>query len=364
MQQQQASGLRGFVQKPLGKVFLVAITILVVFATYVYIPDGQLLAIPAMLIFGLALPIWLGLKRPRYLAITGIVVILIVAPVATLVITQEIRTPIGPASSLTTLAGTNGAALLENASVSPYTGTTATNFTWTVWLNPAGVPKGNSSPYLLELYISTCPGATSTSPPTWCSSGYPFHQLNVTSFTSAQLNGTQPVTFHYRIGSNNIWEWQLGVYTRNLTSGKSFYQNLVGDPTYNGLEGPVVGDYATTYGELIGTIFITVLLYLAAPFYLILVFYMLFKNRERRRKEAAERAAGPVPPTTPPDGGGTALPSAGGKGARSAISTPPSSSTVRERTCPQCNAVVYENETTCWKCGAALTEGRPLSTGG
>ncbi len=357
MQRQQPSGFRGFVQQPIGRVLLIAVAILVVFAAYSYVQP--LLGIPAMLLFGLAIPIWLGLKRPRYLAISGIVIILVVAPVSTLVLTQDLRVPISPASSLTDLPGTNGHALLVNASVSPYTGTTSTNFTWVVTISPLGIPKGNSSAVLIYLYLSTCPGATSTSPPPQCSAGYPFVQLN----GSSQLkNSTAPysVTFHYQIGSSGIWDWQMGVYTLNNTTRQPFFQTVVGDPSYNGLEGPVVGDYWTTYSEVIPTILVNDLLYLGAPFYLILLLYMLFKNRERRRKDTAQRALGPVPPTGS-GGEGSALPPSLRKG------PPPGTlpaAPVKERTCPNCNAVVYENEATCWKCGHDLRGASPLPSEG
>ena len=359
MQQQPLSRFRDFVQKPLGRGLLIALAILVVVGAYGYLQQ-PILAIPALLIFGLGLPIWLGIKRPRYLAIAGIVIILIAAPLSGLPIAQSLRAPITPATSLTDLPGTNGHALLANATVSPYTGSTSTNFTWTVTVDPAGIPTGNTTPVLLYLYISTCPGATSgTSPPTWCSAGYPFIQLNGSSQIPTPFNHSVTATFHYQIGSNGIWDWQMGVYTFNNTTHKGFYQNLVGDPQYNALEGPVVGDYATTYSELLPLILTTSLVYLALPYYLVLLLYMFFKSRERRRKETAARAAGPVPPTgSAPPGAGT--PPLGG---RKGGAPPPASEAapaVPERACPNCNAVVYENETSCWKCGANLRSGSPL----
>ncbi len=348
MQQQKPRGFRGFVQTIYGKSLLVAIAVLVVFATYVYV--DTLLAIPAMLLFGLAIPIWLGLKRPRFLALVGLVIVVAAAPLSTVVITQDIRAPISPSNSLTTISGTSGA-LMQNATVSPYTGTTSTNFTWSVTIVPAGIPKGNTSPVWLNLYVSTCPGATSTSPPSWCSAGYPFTLLNYTAFP-ANLTAPTTVTFHYRIGSNGIWDWQMGIYTKNSTTGRPFFQTLVGDPTYNGIEGPVVGDYASTFGAILPTIYFDDALFLGGPFFVVLLIYLLFKNRERRRKEAAQRAAGPVPPTGAPPEGGSALPPSIAKGPPPGSSAAP---TAAERTCPNCNAVVYENETTCWKCGASLT---------
>jgi hypothetical protein len=351
VQPKQPSPFRRFLSSRIGRVVLIAVTILVVFGSYVYVE--ALLAIPVFLLFGLALPIWVGIKRPRFLALSGLVVVLIVAPLSTLVITQDVRTPVPLASSMTGLPGlTSNQATLQNAGVTPYTGTASTNFTWTVTVYPTEVPTGNSTPLNLSLYISTCPGATSTSPPAWCSAGYPFVQLN----QAMPANFTSPTTFtfHYKIGSNGIWDWQMGVYTKNKTTGALFFQTLVGDATYNGIEGPVVGDFSTTYFELLGTIYFDDALFLGGPFFFILLIYALFKNRERRRNEARQRTAGPVPP-----GGGTSetaepLPP---PSTRPAPTGPAAKPPAPEQTCPNCNAVVYANETRCWKCGAELAAG-------
>jgi len=351
VQPKKPSPFRRFLRTRLGGVVLIAVTILVVFGSYVYVE--ALLAIPVFLLFGLALPIWAGIKRPRFLALSGLVVVLIVAPLSTLVITQDVRTPVPLASSLTDLPGTGGNALLQNAGVSPYTGTTSTTFTWTVTVYPKYMPTGNTTLVNLSLYVSTCPGATSTSPPSWCSAGYPFTQLNHTF--SLPPNSTSPITvsFNDTIGSNGIWDWQMGVYTKNSTTGKVYFQTLVGDATYNGIEGPVVGDFGTTYFELLGTIYIDDALFLGAPFFVILLIYALFKNRERRRNEARQRSAGPVPPTGGPSEGTEPLSPPATRPATTGSGTPASP----EKTCPNCNAVVYVNETRCWKCGADLTGG-------
>jgi len=359
VQQQPTRGLRHFFGTRLGRVLLIAITIVVVWASYVYEYAGAILAIPVFLIFGLAIPIWAGLKRPRYLAIAGLVVVLIVAPMTTLILTEEVRTPIGAACSASSQAcpGSTADALLQNASVSPYTGTTSTNFTWTVWIYPQYIPSGNFTVANLSLYVSTCPGATSgSSPPSWCSSGYPFHQItfNLTSLNLSLHSSPIEEVFHFAIGSNGIWDWQMGVYTLANSTRHPWFATLVGDPTYNGLEGPVVGDFSTTYFSLLGTIYFDTFLFLAGPFYLVLLVYMVFKARERRRKDAAKRAAGPVPPAggegaaeEPKPGGALSSPSPPAAG-------PPPPPGPPERTCPNCGAVVYENETKCWKCGASL----------
>jgi hypothetical protein len=352
----QPGGFRRFLQSRVGRALLPALAIVVVFATYVYV--STLLAIPAIIVFGLAVPIWAGLKRPRYLAITGLVIILIVGPIATAAITQEIRTPIGPSSSAE-MSSVNGTGIvLLNAGVSPYTGGTSTNFNWTVMLQPQYAPSGTRGGMLaVSLYISSCPGATGGNS-SYCSSGYTLYNLTH-NFTSP-LTSPTPFSFRYVIGSVGIWDWQMGAVFRNGTTGNLSYVFLVGDPTYNGIEGPVIGTWSDTFAELVPTVYLNGLLFLGLPFYLVLVLYMFFKSREARRKEAQRRAAGPTPTDS---AAGTDAPTGGTSPPGPAGSPPPPSAS--EKTCPNCNAVVYENETTCWKCGASLTAGpaTPLPSG-
>lgn len=358
MPQEPKGRFRRFLPTAPGRILLILLAVAVVFATYVYV--SAVVAIPAMLLFGLALPIWAGLKRPRFLALAGLVIVLTVAPISTLVITQEILTPVGLANSLTNVPLSNGHSLMQNASVHPYTGTTSTNFSWSVTIFPINVPRGNTSPVWLNLYVSTCPGATGNSSP-FCSQPYPFTLLNVTLPANATVPYSE--TFHYRIGSNGIWDWQMGIFTRNTTTGKPFFQILAGDPTYNGIEGPVIGGFATVYSELILTVYFQDFLFLAAPFYFVLLIYMLFKNRERRRMDARLRAPGPVPPDVVSEEASAApapskTPLRSSKDALPATpASPASSGTQPELNCPKCNAVVYAGEQSCWKCGASLPPG-------
>jgi hypothetical protein len=360
--QQPQGRFRRFLPTPAGRVVLILLAVLAVFATYAYV--SVIIAIPAALLFGLALPIWAGLKRPRFLAVVGLVIVLAVAPIATVVYTQELLTPVGLSSSPNNVPLSDGKEVMQNASVQPYTGTTNTTFTWTVTVFPGNVPQNNRTPYVVYLYISTCPGATGNSSP-YCSQPYTLTVLtNSTPLPDSNQTpvvGTAPynLTFHYRIGSDGIWAWQMGVYSRNNTTGVPFYQLLAGDPQYNGIEGPVIGGFTVIYSDLVPTIYLQELLFLGLPFYFVLLVYMLFKNRERRKKEAQRRALGPVPSgevpaSAAPVAPGTPLPSSKVPPGSSAGTPPAAAAPAQELNCPKCNAVVYAGEQSCWKCGAAL----------
>lgn len=345
---EQLAGLRGFVQKPLGRVLLIAFAVVVTAFTYAYL--YALLAIPVLMIVGLAVPIWLGIKRIRFLAIMGLVVLLLSAPIANVVLTQEVMTPIGAASSPTDLVGGGGGAVLQNAQVTPYVGTLSTNFTWTVTIVPQYIPKGNSSPFLLSLYISTCPGATGANDPN-CAVGYPFYVLNKTFTGNLTANTTE--TFHFIFPSDSIWAWQMGLFLNNSTSPSTHNATfilLAGDPMYNGLEGPVVGTFATMYVQLLLTVYINILVYLGIPFYVVLLVYMYIKRRQTQRGSAIARSPGPIAP----ESGGTDAPVSPAPRSGVADGADVSGPRRPEVPCPNCGAVVYPNETTCWKCGKPL----------
>jgi hypothetical protein len=353
------SGLRGFVQKPVGRALFIAFAILATAFTYSYI--SPLIAIPVVILVGFAFPIWLGLKRLRFLALLGLVILLIAAPVANVVLTQDVLVPIGPAASPTDLPGGGGGAVMQNAAVSPFVGTTSTVFTWNVTIVPAYIPKGNDTPYLLQLYLSTCPGATSTNDPN-CGAGYPFYILNQTFAADAFTNKTSVVvSFSYQFTTDSIWAWQMGLFLNNSSSPATHNATfilLVGDPTYNGLEGPVVGTFATTYEQLLLTVYLNVFVYLGIPYYVVLLLYMVIKRRQFQQGSALARSAGPVPPESGPSNAPVT------PAAETTASASPSVARRPEVPCPNCGAVVYPNETTCWKCGAKLggggTAGAPL----
>jgi hypothetical protein len=351
VQQQQRGGFRRFLQSSPGRALLIAATILLVFATFVYVQT--LIAIPVFLLFGLAVPIWVGLKAPKFLALSGLVVILLVAPIANAAISQEILTPLPAASSATGLPFSNsGSAVMQDAKVAPYVGGTATNFTWTVTLYPQYLAYANSSIKWLDLYVSSCPGATSNNSPN-CAAPYSLWVFNDT--TIANISSPTPVTFHFQIGSQGIWDWQMELAYRNGSAGATTYILLVGDATYNGLEGPVVGNFGTVFVSLLPTLYLDVILFLGIPFYVVLLIYMVFKSRERRKKDAAQRAAGP-----PPSEDATPTPGTLGTGTGGSATGGSKGLTPTEGACPNCGAVIYANETTCWKCGAKIS-GAPSS---
>ncbi len=308
-----------------------------------------------MLIFALAIPIWVGFKAPRYLALSGLVILLLVAPLANIVLTQSIMTPIPASSSSNSLPVGNGGSVRQHALVTPYVGGGSTNFTWTVTVYPQYVPAGNSTPLWLNLYISNCPGATTNNSPT-CSPPYPFVVLNDT-----WVNGTSVYEFHYKIGTLGIWDWQMSVTVRNTATSALYDIFLVGDPTYNGIEGPVLGTFGDIYTSLLLDVYLEVFLYLGASFYFVLLIYVIFKRRERGKADAARRAAGP----TPADDAGPSLPNRKTPGSSGPSATALASP--KEGACPSCGAVVYAGEKTCWKCGASLGPGsgdKPLPTSG
>ncbi len=351
MQQQRPSRFRSFLLTPAGKALLIAVAILATFASTVYV--STLVAIPAILLFGLAVPIWAGLKRPRFLALTGLVIILLVAPISNIVITQDIMTPIPASASSSALPNGANGSVLQSAIVTPYVGGTSQNFTWEVTVYPQYLPgTPDNVTQWINLYVSTCPGATGNSSPN-CATPYPYFELNL---SAENLTAETDLSFHAVIGTVGIWDWQMSLAVRNTTTGQLYYIFLVGDPTYNGIEGPVVGTYATTYESLLLTLYFDDFLFLGAPFYFVLLIYMILKRRERTKLDAQRRAAGPVPP----DEQGPSLPAAGTSGQPPA-SKPVNVSSPKEGACPSCGAVVYAGEKTCWKCGAPLTSSAPAS---
>jgi hypothetical protein len=348
---QAATSLKGLVQTRTGKLLLLALSVAVLSATFYYL--GPYFAIPAFLLFGLGVPIYLGWKIPRQLAIAGIAALLIAAPIVNYGLTAQAMVPSPAVSSSTNSTSSgNGNPVLTNAVASPYVGAGGSSFTFTVDLNPNALPTGYS-PDLLWLYVSTCPGATGNSSP-FCGSGYPFYPENI-SVVGVNASPT-PETFQLKLPGPNIWWWQMGLLaekpvfnaTSNTTTPIYDWIFLSVDNSYGAVQGPIAGSWASTYELLLSQTIIDILFYPGLVFFVGLLIYMFLKSREARRRAQRDAAgSASLPPTTgaPPT---LAAPTTGG-----------SSSAPRrtESACPKCGAVVYPGETNCWKCGAPLTPG-------
>jgi hypothetical protein len=335
----QWSGFKSFATRTPGRAILIIIAILALVGSFVFL--NVLIAIPAFLIFGLALPIYLGWKSAKGLAIAGLIILVVAAPIVAAASSSLLREPTPPVSSDNFLPAGNGCAVLQNASVTPYTGAVGNMYVWNVTVVPHCVPANDSPVQWLNLYVSTCPGATGNSSPT-CGSGYPFWALNDTSVHNLTNSSVAKLT--QDLSQANVWYWVMEVAVINA-SGKISYIGLDPGTGDSYVEGPVTGDYLSTYVLILPSIGIAFAFYLALVFYFALLIYVLFKNRERRKKAmAADR---PRPPSTPGSPGPPMFDEA------STGATPTARS---EPTCPNCSAVVYPNEATCWKCGAPLTK--------
>jgi hypothetical protein len=350
-------GFRGFLRSRAGRVALILIALGAVFGTFSYI--DPLLAIPVFLLVGLALPIWAGIKRPRYLALTGLIVLIVVAPLATIVYSQELLVPTPAVSSPGVGDDEIGGSVLQNATVSPFTAGAGTNFTWTVQVFPrylaSSLNTTNWTNDSLQLYISTCPGAT-TPNASYCGGGYPFlTRTHAFAGPHAPANGTV-VTFDQALSTSTIWSWQMELLFQNRTNASNpFRIELSGEAGYNGIEGPIVGGFVTAYGALIGTIYEIELIYLGVVFYFVLLLYAWFKSREAKRKQLIKRAAQSMVASQSPAAGATS-----GAGPSRTASTPGPG----ELKCPACGAVVYPSEAKCWKCGGPLgAPSTPLPSG-
>lgn len=336
---QPASGVKGFLTSAPGKVLLLAIAILATAASFTYL--GIIVAIPVVLLVGLALPIWAGLKRPRYLALTGLVILVVAGAIIAPLLTQEVMIPSAAVSSSPVNSTNPHSMILQNASVSPFNAAPGTNFTWTVTVYPQYIPHGNTSPLWLNLNLMNIAGALAQT-------------LNFTHFSP---NSTTPlvVVFRSAIATAGIWSWQMNLSYRSISRGTLTFVLLNAGSGFNAVEGPVVGSFLTTLGSVFPGVYLSVFLYLGIPFFFVLLIYLFLKNRQRRRQEAERRDHDP--PMSPAGSPGNP---AGDSPAGGGASRPD------ERSCPNCGAVVYPNEPSCWKCGASLTAGGPppLPSGG
>lgn len=346
-------GVKAFLRSPIGQIVLLILAILAL--TGAFLVGGILLAILAALLFGLGLPIWVGAKRTRYLAIMGVAILAVSPAIITAVEVPLILTPPGAASSAD--------GLMQNATVTPFSAPAGTNFTWSVTVVPSNLPYSTTRTLNVTLYVSTCPGATGNSSP-YCSGGYPFYWSGNGSIRNlTKSSAPQTVIFHFTPPSPNIWSWQIAIYYANWTGNSSSgqwtnltYELLAGDSSYNSIEGPVNTDWGGVYSLLVGSIYLSTLLYVGIVFFLALLIYLVFRLRRQRRLQEAERSRPPPGPPSEPGVGSAPLPS--GATPSTSPSPPPPSGSARttESRCPNCEALVYPNETFCWKCGASLTQ--------
>ncbi|MCI4363427.1 MAG: hypothetical protein L3K13_03880 [Thermoplasmata archaeon] len=341
----RGSAFRTFATRPLGRALLIAVAIPAVGWSFIYL--GELIAVVAMLLLGLLLPITMGWKRPRQLAVAGLVILLLSSPVAGALETNLAFSPSPVATSSAVLPDGNGGAVLQNASVGPFSGASGTNFTFKVDLFPKFVPP-NETLTALVFVVSTCPTATGNVSSPLCSAGYPVFLQNHTF--SSPPNATTQLRFHQKLPGPDIWWWTMYTETR-AKNGSYHFSFLSAGSGYPTIQGPVTGDWFSIYGIVLEQVYIYIFLYAGSVFYLALLAYTWFKVREARRKAAAALGmpSAPAPPTLPAGSGPPEGPGA-------AASTPV------ERHCPKCQAVVYESEKKCWKCGTQLPAAPPATT--
>ena len=337
--------VRAFFNSRLGLLVLIAIAIVLTAASFLV--GEYLTAAIAALLFGLGIPVWMGHKSIKWLAIVGVVILAVSPAVTTAFEVPVVLQPTAAASSSNNI--------LQNATVSPYFAGPGTSFTWSVQVNFSRIPSGNES-VNMTLYLSTCPGATGPNDPN-CNAGYPFYKYPSTENVT-NLTGRRTITFTEAVASSNIWDWQMSLfYNYTNHSGKNgTYVFLVGDATYNGIAGPVVASgWGGVYGLIVAAIYSDYLV-VGVVFFIGLLVYAFFKQRRVRREQAANRAA-PAPEEA--RGGSAPAGRSGSAPLASGAARPPPT---QELACPNCGAVVYPKETFCWKCGTSLSA--PPSGGG
>lgn len=343
---QQGNSVKNLVAKPAGRLLIAGLATATLVGSFLFL--SPVISIPTFLFFGLAIPIYLGWKRPRQLAIMGLAVILVAAPLGSLWEADLIRQPSPVAASDNFLPYGNGGSVLQNATVHPFTGGGGGTYNFSVEVFPRYVPVNTSGLLWVELFVTTCAGATGNTSP-YCLSPYPFYSPNA----SLPANQSAPFTVYFDqvLPGDNIWWFQFATAYRSGPDQNITWIFLDPANGYGAVEGPVSGDYTSTVEAVIPTLYQDMFFYPGAVFFLALLIYYVFK-----RREAARQGGGPTPPTSPapsaPGGTATGPPAQPSAGSPTAGGSPPSTPELR---CPNCKAVVYVNETSCWKCGTALT---------
>ncbi|HTT26209.1 MAG TPA: hypothetical protein VMH90_04515 [Thermoplasmata archaeon] len=323
---QRGAGVKGFVATPAGKVGLTALAVGAIYAGFIYL--GVLIAIASFVFVMLLLPLYFGWSNTRQLAVAGFAALVIAAPLVSAGYTQELRTPVGPVDSP---VDGNGSVLTHAESV-PFTGDAGTTFEFRVTINPQFLPKGAQGPEYLLVFLSTCYGAVTANDSSCGGSGYPFWELNHT-FATPLVNATT-VQVSQRLNESNLWSWNMAFVYRNATNATQWA--WIGGSEFFSIQGPISGSFGDTYLLVLPTFYEVVFLYTGSVYFGALVIYLYIKSRQNRRN--------PPPMPGPSVPGGTGAPGA-----------PPGTTPRIERSCPKCGAVVYPEESACWKCGAPLT---------
>ena len=329
--------IKAFVAKPLGRIALLVFIALCLAGSSIYL--GYLIAIPVFLLTGLGLPIYLGWTRPRTLFLVGLASVLVAGPIVTAGTVNLLLTP-SPAVNGPIFAPYSYS-VLENASVTPYSSSSAASFTFHVDVNPAFLPNDSQGKVLwIDFFLSTCPDALSNNSSSCGGLGaYPYHFQNDSYNSSAKMS----VTFTQTVGGVNVWWWAMGAGFINST-GKVEWVYLQPGNGYTTAEGPVTGDYLSIYTLILPAIYFTVFIYPGLVFFLGVLVYLFLKMRQARRSGGAPSVPAPTAPAAPL---GLSGPSGGTAPSPAAPSRP-------ELACPKCGAVVYAGESRCWKCGSQL----------
>lgn len=342
---QQGNSVKSFGAKPVGRLLLAGIATGTLIGSFLEL--SPFIAIPTFVFFGLAVPIYLGWKRPRQLAIMGLAVLLVAAPLASTFYADTIRQPSPTASSDNYAPYGAGGSVLQNAQVHPFTGAGGGTYNFSVEIYPQYVPANTSGLLWVELFVTTCVGATGNTSP-YCPSPYPFYAPNAT--LPSNLSGPFTVYFNQVLPGPNIWWFQFATAYRSGPQQNITWIFLDPSSGYGAVEGPVSGNYVSTVELVIPGIYQDMFFYPGAIFFLGLLIYFLFKRREAARQASGGAGGGP-PPSSPSPTDATGAPSAPTPGPAGG---PPGAPELR---CPNCKAVVYPNETSCWKCGTALPKG-------
>jgi hypothetical protein len=337
-------GFRTFGTTWIGRIVLVAIGIFAVAGALFYL--GFLVAILAMLVCGAFLPIYLGWKSTRQLALAGLIILLASAPVFSVAYASQLRVPSPTASSDPAAPYGNGNAVVQNATVTPYTGAAGGTYTFSAAIEPQNLPPRSTLHYML-LIVTDCPDATGNSSPS-CPAGYPFYEQNHTF--SANPPGPTTVSYQQRLPGTDVWWWTLDLAFNNSTSKNLTQDWLYYQGSYSFVEGPVSGSLGQTFVYILPAAYEVILVYPGLVFFVALLIYAVLKRRQAARGASAPSAGAPGTPPGPPPTGPPGAPAA-----------TPSVAPANERRCPNCQAVVYPNETSCWKCGKSLAAPQPAT---